>query len=74
MKDILIIAGLGILAVYLFKDKSPSPLFTNPKIAIPDKVAEVETPTRQAPISNIPRETKKVNSVGEYETIENIFC
>ena len=72
MKNLLIVAGLGGLAYILFGSKSPSPLFTNPKIAIPDKTGDIETtPKKGTPI--VVKEKGEVNSSGEINTLQSYF-
>ena len=71
MKDILIVLGLGGLALYLFGSKSPSPIFTNPKISIPDKVAEIETTVEKTGTGIV--RPNSVNAIGEQNSIENLF-
>jgi hypothetical protein len=77
MKNILIIIGLGGLAYYLFGSKSPSPMFTNPKISIPDKTGDVEsTPKTTPPIVVKKKDSSNneaTNSLGKYNTLDSIF-
>ena len=66
IKDILVILGLGCLAYILFGTKSPSPILTNPKIQIPNKVAEIANQ-----VSNEIGSTVGTINVPSVETVHN---
>ena len=81
IKDILIVVGLAGVAYILFGSKSPSPIFTNPKIKIPNKVSEIANQVSTEIGStvgtvNIPSATTVHNSAGkedDYVESNNIY-
>ena len=73
MKDILIIVALGGLALYLFGSKSPSPIFTNPKISIPDKVSEIANEASTAIGTQVTVNVPPLNASGSTNSIHDLF-